>query len=206
MWTIFKLFIEFVTISLLFYVLGFGPWGMWDLKSPTRPTPPALEDSILATGPPAKSPSPFFLLKLSENTASTVCVTSCHRALSHKLPQSCFHGEPALIIGPCLKWPPFKVLAVIFQSLCTLDPWQPDAVSHSFLLETLSSPRHALLVFMWILRISLSLPLLDLGWQSSVLGFLLFSLCTWILDAFCVSKGICKMIPIFYPSLYLCCF
>ena len=36
MWTIFKVFIEFVTILLLFYVLVFWPGGMWDLSSPTR--------------------------------------------------------------------------------------------------------------------------------------------------------------------------
>ena len=36
MWTIFKVFIEFVTILLLFYVLSFWLWGMWDLSSPTR--------------------------------------------------------------------------------------------------------------------------------------------------------------------------
>ena len=36
MWTIFKVFIEFVTILLLFYVLVFWPQGMWDLSSPTR--------------------------------------------------------------------------------------------------------------------------------------------------------------------------
>ena len=35
MWTIFKVFIEFVTILLLFYVLVFWPQGMWDLSSPT---------------------------------------------------------------------------------------------------------------------------------------------------------------------------
>ena len=36
MWTIFKVFIEFVTILLLFYVLVFWPRAMWDLSSPTR--------------------------------------------------------------------------------------------------------------------------------------------------------------------------
>ena len=36
MWTIFKVFIAFVTKLLLFYVLGFWPWGMWSLSSPTR--------------------------------------------------------------------------------------------------------------------------------------------------------------------------
>ena len=36
MWTIFKVFIEFVTILLLFYVLVFWPRGMWGLTSLTR--------------------------------------------------------------------------------------------------------------------------------------------------------------------------
>ena len=36
MWTIFKVFIELVTIVLLFYGLGFWLRGMWDLSSPTR--------------------------------------------------------------------------------------------------------------------------------------------------------------------------
>ena len=36
MWTIFKVFTEFVTTLLLFYVLVFWPWGMWDLSSLTR--------------------------------------------------------------------------------------------------------------------------------------------------------------------------
>ena len=78
MLTIFKPFIEFVTIFLLFYVLVFGSRGMGDLNSPTKPTPPALEGSILTTGPPGKFPSPFFLLKLSENTVNTVCITNSY--------------------------------------------------------------------------------------------------------------------------------
>ena len=36
MWTIFKVFVEFVTILLLFYVLVFWLRGMWDLSPPTR--------------------------------------------------------------------------------------------------------------------------------------------------------------------------
>ena len=37
MWTIFKVFTEFVTILVLFYVLVFwGPQAMWGLNSPTR--------------------------------------------------------------------------------------------------------------------------------------------------------------------------
>ena len=36
MWSIFKVFIEFVTVLLLFYVLVFWPRGMWDPSFPTR--------------------------------------------------------------------------------------------------------------------------------------------------------------------------
>ena len=35
-WTIFKVFIEFVTVLLLLYVLVFWTQGMWYLSSPTR--------------------------------------------------------------------------------------------------------------------------------------------------------------------------
>ena len=58
MWTIFfKVFIEFVTILLLFYVLVFWPRGIWDLSSRPgiEPTPPALEGEVLTTGLPGKS-------------------------------------------------------------------------------------------------------------------------------------------------------
>ena len=36
MWTIFKDFIEFVAILLLFYILVFWPQGTWDLSFLTR--------------------------------------------------------------------------------------------------------------------------------------------------------------------------
>ena len=54
MWTVFKVFIEFVTILLLFYVLwdlSYRPWF--------EPAHPALEGEVLTTGPPGK-----FLTKL----------------------------------------------------------------------------------------------------------------------------------------------
>ena len=57
MWTIFKVFIESVTILLLFYVLVFWLQGMWDLSSPTRDQThtPALEGEVLTSGLPGKS-------------------------------------------------------------------------------------------------------------------------------------------------------
>ena len=56
MGTIFKVFIESVTILILFHVLVFWPWGMWDLSFPTRePVPRALEGEVLTSGPPGKS-------------------------------------------------------------------------------------------------------------------------------------------------------
>ena len=56
MWTIFKVFIEFVTILFLFSVLVFWPWGMWDLGSPVRArTCTPCIGRLLTTGPSGKS-------------------------------------------------------------------------------------------------------------------------------------------------------
>ena len=61
MWTIFKVFVEFVTILLLFY---FEQQGMWDLRAPTGDwtSTPALEVKVLTTGLPGKSPNGFLVL------------------------------------------------------------------------------------------------------------------------------------------------
>ena len=66
MWTTFKVFIEFVTTLLLFYILLFWPWGTWDLNSLTRDQTrtSSPEGEVLTTGPPGKSP------KLSFNVLS----------------------------------------------------------------------------------------------------------------------------------------
>ena len=57
MWTIFKVFIECVIISFLFYAFVFWPQSMWTLapQPGIKPTPPALEGEALATGPAGKS-------------------------------------------------------------------------------------------------------------------------------------------------------
>ena len=57
MWTIFKFFIEFVTILLLFYILVFWPPGMWDLSFTTRSRTsiPCIGRQTLNTGLPGKS-------------------------------------------------------------------------------------------------------------------------------------------------------
>ena len=54
MWTIFKVFIEFVTILLLLYVLVFWLQGMWVLVPWLRTascSPDALKSKVLTTGP-----------------------------------------------------------------------------------------------------------------------------------------------------------
>ena len=53
----FKIFIEFVTILLLFYVSVFWPQSVWDLSSLIKPAPLALKDKVLTIGSPVKSPS-----------------------------------------------------------------------------------------------------------------------------------------------------
>jgi len=62
MWTIFKVFVEFVTMLLLFYIFIFWLRVMWDLSFPSGdqtyiilPPNPALEGKVLTTGHPGKS-------------------------------------------------------------------------------------------------------------------------------------------------------
>ena len=58
MWTIIKVFIEFVTTLLLFYVLDFGYEACGNLSFLTRHqthTPCILEGKVLTTGRPGKS-------------------------------------------------------------------------------------------------------------------------------------------------------
>ena len=58
MWTIFKVFTEFVTTLLLFYVFGFFGREACEITAPRpgiKPIPPALEGQVLTSGPPRKS-------------------------------------------------------------------------------------------------------------------------------------------------------
>ena len=66
MWMTFKVFTEFFTISLLFYILGFGGYKSCGILVP-RPwiesTTSALEGKVLTTGPPGKSPYLIFFTR-----------------------------------------------------------------------------------------------------------------------------------------------
>ena len=55
-WAIFKIFIEFVTILLSFFVLVFGleACGILAPRPGIAPLPSALEGEVLTTGPPEK--------------------------------------------------------------------------------------------------------------------------------------------------------
>ena len=56
MWTVFKVFIEFVAILPLFYVCFFGHeiFGILALSTGFEHTSPALEDEVLTTGQSGK--------------------------------------------------------------------------------------------------------------------------------------------------------
>ena len=66
MWTIFTVFIEFITILLLFHGLGFLPGGRWILAPwpGVEPTPPALEGEVFTTWSAGKSVLPDLYLDL----------------------------------------------------------------------------------------------------------------------------------------------
>ena len=66
MWTIFKVFTEFVTILLLFYAFWFfrrEACEILALRPGIEPAPPALEGEVLTTGLPGKSQT-FLILEV----------------------------------------------------------------------------------------------------------------------------------------------
>ena len=107
MWTIFKVFIEFVTILLLFYVLVFWLRGMWDLsclirdrtRTPCvgrrslnhwimRDVPVPFLSTLFCDYPP---PSPILIQVTSITSVSSPGV-SLHSLLHHHLNmQTCIH-------------------------------------------------------------------------------------------------------------------
>ena len=65
MWIIFKIFIEFATTLLLFYVFWFFGPKACDILAPRpgiEPSPSVLEGEIITTGSPEKYPSTSLLL------------------------------------------------------------------------------------------------------------------------------------------------
>ena len=71
MWTIFKVFIEFVTILLLFYVFWFFGLKARGILAPQpgiEPAPPAPEGEVLTTEPPGKSLFWVLTLKGKQNS------------------------------------------------------------------------------------------------------------------------------------------
>ena len=63
MWTIFNVFIEFVTLLLLFYIFwlfGCKTCGILAPHPGIESTLPAVEDKVLTTGPTGKSPMYYF--------------------------------------------------------------------------------------------------------------------------------------------------
>ena len=58
MWTIFKVFIEFVTklLCFMFWFFGCKACGILAPRPGIEPASPALESEVLTPGPPRKSP------------------------------------------------------------------------------------------------------------------------------------------------------
>ena len=77
MWTILKVFIEFVTVLLLCF--GFlAPWQVRPYSAPwpeIKPAPPALEGKVLITGPPGKSLHYLNILLVLNLTCSNTKLT-----------------------------------------------------------------------------------------------------------------------------------
>ena len=127
MWTIFKVFIEFVTILLLFYVLlgFFLPWGMWDLRLrlnhwTTREVPCTCE--CLGDWYPCSSHSEMYRwvvpwhssLPVPNRSPSCLCETSVRTLMSIDSVTPHFHFW-------C--YPPILGSVIHFSMAWLLTPW-----------------------------------------------------------------------------------
>ena len=136
MWAIFKVFIEFVTILLLFCVLVFWLWGIWALSTPTRDLTytPCIEGEILTIGLPGKS-SPVFLFYKMKSVSSSLrfpdsCLRPCLR--HHKLLPfvfdfiSWFHLVVLVFtkVHFALLWVDSVTVLLWLQNHCGLEPGQ----------------------------------------------------------------------------------
>ena len=109
MWTTFKVFIEFVTILLLFYVLVFWPCGMWNLRilvplQGVRPTCPCIGRQSLNHKTAREVPllkSEIFISTLLCLVAQS-CLTLCN-PVDCSLPGSSVHG---VLQARILEWVP----------------------------------------------------------------------------------------------------
>ena len=63
MWAIFKVSVEFVTISLMFFFFGHEASGILAPRPGMEPTCPALEGGVLTPGTPGSPTVGFFLNK-----------------------------------------------------------------------------------------------------------------------------------------------
>ena len=94
MWTIFKVFIEFLIILHLFYVLVLGGLEAHGILAPwpgIKPSPPAQEGEVSTTGSPGKSLMFFFfsgtanpVIKFKPVSSLSFCLPSPHLSISHK--------------------------------------------------------------------------------------------------------------------------
>ena len=122
MWTIFKVFIDFVTI----WFFGHGACGILAPQPGIEPALPALEGNILTTGPPGKSPCQHLTPALScfppsllhpQEVAGTRMLTTSHT-----------NREPNLKMQSILFLPPSTSPGSLFSRSGVHDLWylRPD--------------------------------------------------------------------------------
>ena len=98
MWTIFKVFTECVTISLLFFMFCFGLFDheVCGISAPglgIEPTPPTLEGKVLTTGPLGK-PHPMGVLTVGSEGWDLLRLSSPHTLLMDLCPCGFLHWVP----------------------------------------------------------------------------------------------------------------
>ena len=156
MWTIFKVFTEFITILRLFYILVFWPQGMWDLSSLTRDWTSCMKGEVLnrwifrqVPGEIVLFPSWNFILLIHsiEFIINISWETSVQfSSVAQLCPTLCWPHERQQARHPCPSPTP-----EVYTNSCPLSQWCHPAISFSVIpFSSAPNPSKHQGLFQWV--------------------------------------------------------
>ena len=184
----FKVFIQFVTVLLLFYTLAFWQWGMWSLSSPLRNQThtPCTRRRRPATELPGKSQDPHYG-SFSPTTLGLVMFTPAVPAYL-QLHERFFSFTHACPVLPCI-----HLIGSYWSWRLNLDkkaPWDPWGGRRTFLRGF--SPRFIKLPTSWSLSPTVFFP------KSRDVCFTFQKPTLSLLSIKRLLNQLCKVIPKFW--------
>ena len=123
MWTIFKVFIEFITRLLPFHGLAFWPQGMWDLHFPTRDWAYILCSSVQFSSVAQSCPTlRLFVTPWIAARQASLSIANSRSSLRLTSIESVMPSSHLILCRPLLLLPPIPPSIRVFSNESTLRP------------------------------------------------------------------------------------